>query len=195
LDHFLFLYLVKIVAAAHETLAELADPVQCCFIGLIGVATMIVAMGLLPRPRTVAEVLPRCPTLGIQLAAAPVCALAYLNVTAGPPDLFSHALIGYGLLQALVLLRLLPWIRKQSFSMAYWSFTFGATALAWAPLRLIQSDDKGAIADLAPLLFVASNIVVGLVATASVWLIVRGRLGLKYHVIYAGASARKVRAG
>jgi tellurite resistance protein len=59
LDHFLFLYLVKIVAAPHES-SELADPVQCCFIGLIGVATMIEAMGLLPRSRTVAEVLPRC---------------------------------------------------------------------------------------------------------------------------------------
>jgi tellurite resistance protein len=42
------------------------------------------------------------PTLGIQLAPAPVGADAYLNLTSGPPDIFAHALIGYGLLQALV---------------------------------------------------------------------------------------------
>jgi tellurite resistance protein TehA-like permease len=50
------------------------------------------------------------PTLGIQLAPAPVGAVAYLSVTHGPPDVFAHALLGYGLLQSLILLRLLPWI-------------------------------------------------------------------------------------
>jgi hypothetical protein len=36
--------------------------------------------------------------LGIQLAPAPVGAVAYLSVTQGPPDVFAHALIGYGVL-------------------------------------------------------------------------------------------------
>jgi tellurite resistance protein len=278
----LILYLLKTIAAPHETLAELADPVQCCFLGLIGVATMIVAVGLLPYSRIVAEVLVVAgavftlgfaiwrtgglwlggrdhgattavlylptvagsfisaaafavfghpdwgqlvfgagvfswlaiesvlvhrlltdeglppalrPTLGIQLAPAPACAFAYLNVAPGPPDLFVHALIGYGLLQALVLLRLLPWIRKQPFSMAYWSFTFGAAALAWAPLRLVQLGDQGAIAELAPVVFFASNLVVTAIAAASLWLIVRGRLGLKRQAIGAGMGAAKVGVG
>lgn len=266
------LYLLKSIAAPQETFAELAHPVQCCFVGLIGVATMVIAVGLLPHSRIVAEVLlalgaaftfgfaiwrtggmwlgerdhkattpvlylptvagsfvtaaasaafghpdwgqlafgagffswlaiesvlvhrllteqtlPEAlrPTLGIQLAPAPVGAVAYLNLTSGPPDLFAHALIGYGLLQALVLLRLLPWIRKQPFSIAYWAFTFGSTALAWAPLRLVQFGDRGAVADLAPVLFVMSNIVVGVIAVASARLIVRRELSLKYQAMYA----------
>lgn len=63
---------------------------------------------------------PLRPTLGIQLAPAPVGALAYLAVTQGPPDILAHALLGYGVLQALVLVRLLPWIAKQPFAPTYW---------------------------------------------------------------------------
>jgi len=116
------------------------------------------------------------PTLGIQLAPAPVGAVAYLSVTQGQPDIFVHALIGYGLLQALVLLRLLPWLRRQPFAASYWAFTFGATALAAAPLRLLAHGDTGAIATLAPVLFVATNLVVGVIAIATIGLLVRGRL-------------------
>ena len=36
-----------------------------------------------------------------------------------------------------------------------------------------------------PVLFVASNLVVGAIAIVSLWLIVRGKLGLKQHVICA----------
>jgi tellurite resistance protein len=36
------------------------------------------------------------PTLGVQLAPPAVGAVAYLGVTQGPPDIFAHALIGYG---------------------------------------------------------------------------------------------------
>lgn len=268
----LVLYLLKTIVVRDETLAEISHPVQCCFVGLIGVATMLVASGLLPYSRLTAEILLTCgatftfgfavwrtgslwlgerdhtattpvlylptvagsfvaaaacaifghpdwgqlafgaglfswlsiesvlihrllteeklpnalrPTLGIQLAPAPVGAVAYLNLTAGAPDIFAHALIGYGLLQALVLLRLLPWIREQPFSMSYWAFTFGATALAWAPLRLIQFGENGALKELAPVLFVASNVVVGSVMLASAWLIAHGKLELKQHLIYA----------
>ncbi len=270
------LYLLKTLVRLSDTVAELKHPVQCCFIGLIGVATMIVAMGLLPYSRQIAGGLlvvgaaftfgfavwrtgglwfgerdhdattavlylptvagsfvtaaacamfgltdwgqlalgaglfswlaiesvlihrlfvakslavPLRPTLGIQLAPAPVCAFAYLNLTSGSNDIFAHALIGYGLLQALVLLRMLPWIMKQPFSMSYWAFTFGATALAWSPLRLVQSGDVGAISKLAPIIFVATNLVVGLIALASIWIILTGRLGITFSNAGSVASA------
>jgi tellurite resistance protein len=246
-----------------ESLKEAAHPVQCCFIGLIGVATMLVAGGLLPYSRIGAETIfligavytlafsvwrtgglwqgerdiatttavlylpsvagsfvtaivgaalgfpqwaqlffgagffawlaiesallhrlltgpalapPLRPTLGIQLAPPVVGALAYISVTQGPPDMLVHAMIGYGLLQALIMLRLLPWIMKEGFSPAYWAFTFGATALATAPMRLVERGDVGPVTQLAPILFVTANIVVGLIALVTIWLIANRKL-------------------
>jgi tellurite resistance protein TehA-like permease len=54
--------------------------------------------------------LPLCATLGIQLAPPAVGAVAYLSITHGEPDLVAQALVGYGLLQALLLIRLGSWI-------------------------------------------------------------------------------------
>jgi len=257
----LVLYVAKWLGARAEALAELYDPVQCCFIGLIGVATMLVAVGVLPYSRGVALALfamgaagalgfavwrtgllwqggrdaatttpvlylpavagsfvvaagaaafghrdwaqlafgaglftwlavesvllhrlytgpemppPLRPTLGIQLAPPTVGAIAYLGANGGVADMAVHALVGYGLLQAVLLLRLLPWIMRQPFAPSYWAFTFGATSLATAPLRMLEHGDAGAIAVLAPWLFVAANAVVAAVAVGTVrWLIVR----------------------
>jgi tellurite resistance protein len=75
-----------------------------------------------------------------------------------------------------VLLRLLPWIRQQPFAPSYWAFTFGATALASAPLVMVERGTTGAVASIAPYIFVAANIVVGLIAVATVRLMFQGRL-------------------
>ena len=53
------------------------------------------------------------PILGVQLAPPVVGGVTYLSLTSGTPDLFAMILLGYGLYQALMLLRLLPWIREQ----------------------------------------------------------------------------------
>ncbi len=257
------LYALKWMVAREEAFKEVAHSVQCCFIGLVGVATMLVAGGLLPYSSIGAETIfligavytlafsvwrtgglwqgerdiatttavlylpnvagsfvtaivgaalgfpqwaqlffgagffawlaiesallhrlltgpalaaPLRPTLGIQLAPPAVGALAYISATQSPPDMLVHAMIGYGLLQALIMLRLLPWIMKEGFSPAYWAFTFGATALATAPMRLVERGDVGPVTQLAPILFVAANIVVGLVALATIWLIANRKL-------------------
>lgn len=257
------LYAAKWIRAADAARAEVGHPVQCCFIGLAGVATMLVGLGALPYSRPAAEILigagalftlafalwrtgvlwqgdreatattpvlylptvagsfvtaaglaalghkdwgqlafgaglfswfaiesvllhrlytapmmppPLRPALGIQLAPPVVGAVAYLSVGSGGPDIIVHAMIGYGLLQALLLLRLLPWIRQQPFAPSYWGFTFGATALASATMQLVEHGDTGAIAWLAPYLFAAANIVVLLVAGATLRLAVRGKL-------------------
>jgi tellurite resistance protein len=257
------LFALRWIFARAESLAEAHHPVQCCFIGLAGVATMLIALavepyshragislfgvgsaftlgfalwrtGLLWRGNrdhtattpvlylpTVAggfvaagvsgalgypdwgqlafgvalfswfaiesvllhrlytvETLPVAlrPTLGIQLAPPVVGTVAYLAINGGIPDMFAHILIGYGLMMALLLLRLLPWIMEQPFSVSYWGFTFGATALAIAPIRMVGHGDTGAIAMLAPYLFAAANIVVGLIALGTLRLIVQRRL-------------------
>jgi tellurite resistance protein len=259
----LVLFVLKWIFASAAAREEAEHPVQCCFIGLAGVATMLIGGAALPYSRLAAQVLfaagaaftvafavwrtgvlwrgardpgattpvlylptvaggfvlatvasalghrewgelafggallswfaiesvllhrlytaaslpaPLRPTLGIQLAPPCVGAVAYLSVNGGTPDLVAHALVGYGLLQALLLLRLLPWIREQPFAASYWAFTFGATALATAPLHMVGSGDHGPIALLAPYLFVGANIVVGIIALATLRLLVRGRL-------------------
>lgn len=256
-------YIAKWIVARPYAISELGHPVQCCFVGLIGVTAMLIAVSALPYSRGVAMTLfiagmlytvgfavwrtgglwqggrdvahttailylptvagsfvtaavaatlgysgwgelafgaglfswlaiesvlvqrlytaealppPIRPSLGIQLAPPPVCALAYLSLTEGPPTLFVHALIGYGLLQVLVLARMLPWIRAQAFSAGYWAFSFGISALAAAPLRLIERGETGPIAQLAPYLFVGANVAIGLMAAGTLYLLLRGKL-------------------
>jgi tellurite resistance protein len=129
---------------------------------------------LLHRLYTAAPLPPALrPTLGIQLAPPAVGAVAYLSVSGGSADVLAHALVGYGLLQALLLLRMLPWILQQPFAPSYWAFTFGATALATAPLRLVEHGATGVMVTLAPYLFVAANLAVGLIALGTLRLLGR----------------------
>lgn len=259
----LLLFLLRWIFARDQSLAEARDPVQCCFIGLAGVTTMLIALAALPYSRLAAQILfgagaaftlgfavwqtgalwrggrdpvtttpvlylpagaggfvtaavgsalgypdwgllafglgffsalaiesvvlhrllttaplpPALrPTLGIQLAPPTVGALGWLGVNGGVPDLAVHVLLGYGLLQALLLLRLLPWIMEQPFAVSYWAFTFGATALATGAIRVASHGDTGAIAKLAPYLFAGANITVGLIALGTLRLIVQRRL-------------------
>jgi tellurite resistance protein len=253
-------YAAKWIFHRDQALAEIEHPIQCCFVGLLGVSTSLIAVGAAPYFPTVAHVLfvagtlytlifglwqtgllwggardrssitpvmylplvagafvtaiaasalgyagwgqlafgaglfswlaiesvvlhrlytaeplPLAlrPLLGVQLAPPAVGAVAYLNVLGGPPDLAAHALMGYALLQGLLLIRMLPWIMKQPFAPSYWAFTFGATALATAPLLMIELGEKGAVASLAPYLFVAANLSVGLIAVGTLRLIGR----------------------
>jgi tellurite resistance protein len=257
------LYAVKWIYAREAALQELEHPVQCCFVGLIGVATMLVSIAGLPYSRLAAQILfalgasftlgfavwrtgilwqggrdpaattpvlylptvagafvtataaaafghrdwgqlafgaglfswlaiesvllhrlytvasmPAAlrPTLGIQLAPPVVGGLAYLSVTPGAPDPLAYAMLGYGLLQALLMLRLLPWIRQQPFAPSYWAFTFGATSLASTALVMVERGTTGAVASIAPYTFIAANLVVGLIAVATVRLMFQGRL-------------------
>jgi tellurite resistance protein len=259
----LLLFVLRWILARAESLGEAHHPVQCCFIGLVGVSTMLIGLAALPYSKLAAEILfgvgvtftfgfalwrtgllwqgnrdhtattpvlylPTVaggfvaaavgaslgypdwaqlafgvalfswfaiesvlwhrlytvatlpialrPTLGIQLAPPTVGAVAYLSINGGVPDMVAHVLVGYGLLQALLLLRLLPWIMEQPFAVSYWAFTFGATALAIAPARMAGHGDTGAIAMLAPWLFAGANIVVVLIFLGTLRLIIQGRL-------------------
>lgn len=259
----IILYLCKALLAPAKLAAEAAHPVLCCFIGLAGVSTMLVAGGLLPHwkagayilfvagfvftlgfgiwrtgqlwhgerdPGTTTAVLylptvagsfvsatvvtalghadwgqlafgaglfswlamesvllnrlltgpttPAAlrPTLGIQLAPAPVGALAYIAVSGGTPDIFAHALIGYGMLQLLILARLSPWIAKAGAVPGLWAFSFGVTAIAAAPLRLVGHGDSGAIATLAPILFVLANLFIAGLFLMTLILLASGKL-------------------
>jgi tellurite resistance protein TehA-like permease len=89
-------------------------------------------------------------------------------VGGGMPDIFAYALIGYALLQALILIRLLPWLVQAELMPAWWSFSFGAASQPTAAMKLVAHRDDGAIAALAPYLFIAGNIVIAAIATVPI---------------------------
>lgn len=115
-------------------------------------------------------------TLGIHLAPAAVGCVAMLAVTEGPPDRLAQMLFGYALLQGLVMLRLVPWLREQTFSPAAWAYTFGVSALPLAALRFVERGQTGPIAALAAPLFVAANLIIGWIALRTLRLALRGEL-------------------
>lgn len=259
----LILYVGKWIMRRQDAIHEAEDPIQCCFIGLGGVATSLIALAILPYSHPAAlglfvigalftlgfavwrtgglwqggrdqaattpvlylptvtgafvtaiaaaslgfsdwaelafgagmfswlaiesvlihrlytsPSLPEAlrPTLGIQLAPPAVAAVASLSVTTGLPHLASHALLGYGLLQALVLLRLLPWIARQPFAPSYWAFSFGLAALSTAVLRMVERGDTGAFTLLALPLFLGANFGIAVLIVGTVRLAVKGRL-------------------
>lgn len=256
-------YALKWIAFRIDALQELEHPVQCCFVGLVGVATMLVATVALPSYRLPAEILywlgaawtvafalwrtgalwrggrdhasttavlylptvagsyvigivgsalgyqslsqlafgagffswlaiesvllnrlltapelgePIRPTIGIQLAPPTVGSVAYLGATTGVPDMFVHAMIGYGLLQAFLMIRILPWVLKQPFVAGYWAFSFGLTALATAVLRMTERGDTGVIPAIALPIFVIVNALIAVLAILSLVLLARGKL-------------------
>jgi tellurite resistance protein len=258
----LVLYAAKWLLARGAALEEARHPVQSCFLGLGGVATMLVAGAVLPYSRALAEIifmagfayatgfavwhaglawqgeredahatpalylptvgggfvtaiigsalgfpglamlgfgagalswlaiesvvlrrlynrpmLPAAlrPSLGIQLGPPTVGLVAYLSITEGAPAAPAYALFGYGLLQALILLRMTRWIRVRTFIPSYWAFSFGGTAIALAPLLMIERGDSGPAALLAPWLFAGSNALIAIL----VWCTLR--LGWRVH--------------
>jgi tellurite resistance protein len=116
------------------------------------------------------------PLLGIQLAPAVVGGGSWMALTTGVPDMFAWLLLGYGLYQALLLLRLLPWIREQAFVPGYWAFSFGTAALPALAMRMAERGATGLVADLAPALFAAANVVFALLAAGTLRLLARGSL-------------------
>jgi tellurite resistance protein len=256
-------YGLKWLLLREEALAEFRHPVQCCFVGLVGVSTLLMAVAAVPHSIATAWVFfaigfatqfvfalyrtgelwkggrdaghttpilylplvagnfvstialcalgradwgillfgaglfawlavesvilnrlyngeplppPLRPALGISLAPPVVGAVAWLYCNGGQPDFAAKAMLGYGLLYALLLARLLPWIAKQPFSPAYWGFSFGVTALANAAMLMTKNGVGDPIATLAGGLFVLSNVVIAVLLVMTLALAFHGRL-------------------
>lgn len=147
------------------------------FFGVGVLSWLAIESVLVHRLYTVSELPPPLrPTLGIQLAPPTVGCSAYLSITSGSPDLLAQMLLGYGIFQALLLIRLLPWIVRQPFAPSYWAFTFGLSAIATSFVRFSERGDTGPVSLAAPYVFVAVNLAIGGIAAGTLWLLVRGRL-------------------
>ena len=120
--------------------------------------------------------LPMRATLGIHLTPPAVACVAYLACTQGPPSILAQMLVGYGVFQAAIALRLWTWVREQPFGMGYWAYSFGISALPLAAMRLVERGDAGAIASLAPILFVAANVLIGSFFIGTIRLLLRGEI-------------------
>ncbi|WP_434641416.1 dicarboxylate transporter/tellurite-resistance protein TehA [Klebsiella sp. I138] len=115
-------------------------------------------------------------SLGIQLAPALVACSAWLSVNGGEADTFAKLLFGYGLLQLLFMLRLMPWYLQQPFNASFWSFSFGISALASTGLHLGHSQPNGFFHYLSIPLFVFTNLIIGLLVLRTFLLLMRGKL-------------------
>lgn len=142
-----------------------------------GVVTWIVIDSLvLLRLMTHPLPVPLRASIGIQLAPPTVGCLAYLGFAEGAPDKVVHFLLGYGVLQALILLRLNAWIRAQPFSAGAWAFTFGVAAFAGSALLCLERQPAGLIGALAWPAFLFANAFIGWIAARTVLLTMAGKL-------------------
>ncbi|MCE9993238.1 dicarboxylate transporter/tellurite-resistance protein TehA [Enterobacter asburiae] len=115
-------------------------------------------------------------SLGIQLAPALVACSAWFSVNGGEADTFAKMLFGYGLLQLLFMLRLMPWYLSQPFNASFWSFSFGVSALATTGLHLGHSSPSGFFHAIAIPLFIFTNIIIALLLVRTAVLLMQGKL-------------------
>jgi tellurite resistance protein len=111
------------------------------------------------------------PSLGIQFAPPAVAGVSYLAVSGGTLSLLAYALVGYGVLQLAIVVRLLGWIRHHPLGSSSWAFTFGASSLAAMLLRMDELGDAEIAPVLAPITFVIANLAV----IAALWATSGGR--------------------
>ncbi|NPE58064.1 dicarboxylate transporter/tellurite-resistance protein TehA [Dickeya dadantii] len=132
---------------------------------------------ILSRLRNLDEMSPAVRTsLGIQMAPAFVACSAWLSVNGGQADVFAKLLFGYGLLQMLFMIRLIPWYCCQPFNPSFWSFSFGVASLATTSIRLGHAVPGGALYWISFPLFIASNLVIALLMIKTASLLFSGKL-------------------
>lgn len=147
---------------------------------------------ILQRLRSAGELpVPQRTSLGIQLAPALVACNAWLSVNGGEADTLAKMLFGYGLLQLLFTLRLLPWYLTQPFNATFWSFSFGVSALASTGLHLGHSVGPGFFHTLALPLFLFTNLIIALLMLQTLKLLWQGKLLMRVDPITLLKSRNK----
>lgn len=101
---------------------------------------------------------------------------AWLSVNGGEGDTLAKMLFGYGLLQLLFMLRLMPWYLSQPFNASFWSFSFGVSALATTGLHMGSGSDNGFFHTLAVPLFIFTNFIIAILLIRTFALLMQGKL-------------------
>ncbi|MDO4626623.1 MAG: dicarboxylate transporter/tellurite-resistance protein TehA [Pasteurellaceae bacterium] len=135
---------------------------------------------ILQRLRSLGPVAPPLrPIIGIQLAPAFVGCSTYLSLNGGEVDLFAKLMIGYGLLQLLFLIRLLPWIAENGFSPSFWAFSFGLASMASVGLHLEVTSVNHGLGMIGIPMFWFSSICIGILIILTLTLLFRGKFFVK----------------
>lgn len=111
--------------------------------------------------------------IGIQMAPPFVGGNAYLAANGGTVDWFFLVLTGYGILQLIFLMRLLPWTLEGGFSMSMWGFSFGMGSMVAGGIRLTA---VGMLGFVGPALTVAGTAFLIFLWAGTLYLAVKGRL-------------------
>ncbi|MEO3988776.1 dicarboxylate transporter/tellurite-resistance protein TehA [Pseudocitrobacter cyperus] len=147
------------------------------FLGAGVISWITLEPAIVQRLRSGGELpIPLRTSLGIQLAPALVACSAWLSVNGGQADVFAKMLFGYGLLQLLFMLRLMPWYLRQAFNASFWSFSFGISALATTALHLGHASGEGFYHTLALPMFIFTNFIIGLLLIRTLVLLFQGKL-------------------
>lgn len=116
------------------------------FLGMGMLSWMSLESAILLRLRVEKAIAPAMRgIIGIQLAPPFVGCGAYFAVNGGAVDAFALMLMGYGILQALFLARLLPWLLEEGFFMSFWGFSFGLAAMTGCGLHLLATNTTPAL--------------------------------------------------
>lgn len=110
---------------------------------------------------------PLRPLLGIQFAPPLVCAMAWLYLSPTGNENWILMLWGYGLYQLLLGIRLGKWLGEQSFSPAYWAYTFGIASATVTGLKLSLAGVSAA-SFLAIPVFIGANVFIGYLSIRTV---------------------------
>ncbi len=120
------------------------------------------------------------PTLGIQLAPGFVAANTLIQMLHGAPSHWILIFAGYGALQFLLLMRLLPWILENGFNMGFWGFSFGLGSMASVGVYLQHSlGTAPGIALVGQAFFLIGNIGILILMIGTLYLIGRGKFLMK----------------
>lgn len=117
------------------------------------------------------------PTLGIILAPPFVGAAAYLALNGGEVDLLVKIMWGYGFLQLLFLLRMLPWIAEKGFSLGFWGFSFGLASMVNGSIAFYEK--LPAVEWLAFFAFLFGNLMIAFLVAGTLLRLLQGRFWLK----------------
>ena len=111
------------------------------------------------------------PTLGIMMAPPAIACAACLVLNFGEINIIIKCVLGYALFQLLVFFKIFVSILKEPFNLSFWAFSFGLTTVTNITMQYSKKADAIYINDLASVLFIITNLIIGYLIIKSIVLL------------------------